>query len=468
METNETTIDIKQSFLEIWRGLIGGRSAQNTALARFETSVDTLLQSHGSAVLGRVHFVNLEELIVRRGEGKKSRLMKAENAILSVIGKNLKEGETFVRPEVGVLWFLFPDLNRAAGELKCAAIADQIARALTADDPIYAALKSEKTVQPIDQKTWSARKIASPASAAAKRDETERKDRAKKDSSDRPDSKTGYSTPAKSLKPARSFRRESPPPVSTLYADRLPRGIAVGYQAVWNVRSRLITSYAAVPRRDYSEGTTVTGKWILGTDTGFAPVAALDSFVQRKSVAGLRALIEASQQTLLVMPVHFSTVDNQSLFLPYWRELAELSPDERKHVVIEVLQVSDALPAFRAKDVMARLRPLARSVLVRLSPDSMRIKSWAESGAHAVSFAATEDRIPEKALMEKMNDFTARAEEAGIHACVHDVATPSLATAAVAAGFRYVGGPAILPEIDMPQTIEPFECERIFSQIILK
>lgn len=469
MGTNEATIDIKQSFLEIWRGLIGARSAQGAALARFETSVDDLLQSHGSVVLGRVHFLNLEELIVRRGEGKKSRLMKAENAILAVIGKNLKEGETFVRPEVGVLWFLFPDLNRAAGELKCAAIADQIARALTEDDPIYAELKSEKTVEPIDRKAWVARKTASPESnAAVNRGEPKQNGRHKENPSGRQAPGTERPMPARPRGLMRNLRRESPPPISTLYADRLPKGIAVGYQAVWNVRNRMITSYAAVPRRDYPEGTTVTGKWILGTDTGFAPVAALDSFVQRESVAGLRALIESGRQTLLVLPVHFSTVDNQSLFLPYWRELAELSPDERKHVVVEILQVSDALPAFRTKDVMARLRPLARSVLVQLSPDSTRIRSWAESGAHAVGFAVTEEKGPEKILMEKMNAFVARAEEAGIHAYAHDVTTSSLAMAAVAAGFRYVGGPAILPEMNSPQMIEPFECERIFSRIVSK
>lgn len=475
MGTNEATIDIKQSLLEIWRGLFGERFAQGAALARFETSVDDLLQSHGSVVLGRVHFLNLEELIVRRGEGKKSRLMKAENAILSVIGKNLKDGETFVRPEVGVLWFLFPGLNRAAGELKCAAIADQIARALTEDDPIYAELKSEKTVEPIDRKTWIARKTASPGSnAAVNRGEPRQNERPKGDSSARPAPGTAPGTAQEMERPTparprgilRNLRSESRPPISTLYADRLPKGIAIGYQAVWNVRNRLITSYVAVPRRDYPEGTTVTGKWILGTDIGFAPVAALDSFVQKESLAGLRALMQSGRQTLLVLPIHFSTIDNQSLFVSYWRELADLALDERKHVVVEVLQVSDALPAFRAKDVMARIRPLARSVLVRLSPDSTRIKSWAESGAHAVGFAAAEERSSEKILMEKMNAFVARAEEAGVHAYAHDMATPSLATAAVAAGFRYVGGPAILPETDAPQTIEPFECERIFSRIV--
>ena len=469
MGTNNAPNGIKLSLVETLRGLFGRdrTDSQGGGLARFETTVENLLQSHGSAILGRVHFLNLEELIVRRGEGRRTRLMKAENVILSVIGKNLQEGETYVRPEVGAIWFLFPDLTREASDLKCAAIADQIARALSEDDPIFSDLKSKRIVEPIDRKTWSARKSASPASRApALRVGSERKGREKETPPSRPDPKTGSSMPTSRQRIARNLQRESSSPAAALYADRLPEGISVGYQAIWNVRSKMITSYAAVPRRRYPDGTTVTGRSILGADTGFAPVAALDSLVQRESVGGLRELMRSGQQTLLVLPIHFSTVDNQSLFVPYWQELAGLTPDERKHVVIEVLHVSDALPAFRAKDIISRLRPLARCVLVQISPDSTRIRSWVEAGAHAVGFAVTEERYSEKVLMDKMNAFVARAEEAGIHAFAHDVTTPSLATAAVAAGFRYVGGPAILPETNSPQTIEPFECERIFSQIV--
>ncbi len=448
METNRASNGIKVSLVEKLRGLFAQDRTvpQGGGLARFETTVENLIQSHGSAILGRVHFLNLEELIVRRGEGKKTRLKKVENVILSVIGENLKEGETYVRPEVGVIWFLFPSLTREAGDLKCAAIADQIARALTKEDPVFSDLKSERTAQQIDRRTWAARK--------------------KERVSDSRPAATGRQVPINPRPSARNIRSASAPSFPDMYADTLLKSISVGYQAIWNVRSKMITSYAAVPRRHYPDGTTATGKWIMGTDTGFAPVAALDLFVQRKLIAALRVLIKSGQQAILVLPVHFSTVDNQSLFMSYWQELSGLSPDERKHVVIEVRHASDALPAFRAKDIIARLRPLARCILVQISPDSTRIGSWAEAGAHAVGLAATEEKLSEKALMEQMDNFVARAEEASIHTCTHDLTTPSLATAAVAAGFRYIGGPAILPEADAPHMIESFECERIFSHVI--
>ncbi len=448
MGTNRDPNDIKPSLLGTLFTLFGHEKTVSSdgRLARFESTVENLVQSHGSAILGRLHFLNLEELIVRRGEGKKTRLKKAENLILSIIGQNLKEGETYVRPEVEVIWFLFPSLTREAGDLKCAAIADQIARALTEDDPIFSDLKSERTVQQIDRQTWIARK--------------------KEKSSGSQPAATGRPAMARPQRSARIPRRESSSTFSDMYTDSLLASISVGYQAIWNVRSKLITSYAAVPRRRYSDGATVTGKWIMGTDTGFAPVAALDSLVQRKSVAELRGLMKTGRQTILVLPVHFSTVDNQSLFMPYSQELAGLSPDERKHVVFEVLHAPDALPGFRAKDIMARLHPLARAVLVQVSPDSTRIRFWAEDGAHAVGFATEEERLPEKILMEKMNAFVARAEEAGIHACAHGVTTPSLAMAAVAAGFRYVGGAAILPESAALKPIEPFECRNIFTRAI--
>ena len=158
MTENDPAPEAKKGLIDALRSLLGGDRPEerNAALARFETTAKKLLQSHGKAVLGRLQFLNLEELIIRRGPGQKTRLKKAENIFLSVIGKNLKEGETYVRPDVKSVFFLFPDLTREAGELKCAAIADQIARALVEEDPVFAELKSERSVQNIDRQTWGA------------------------------------------------------------------------------------------------------------------------------------------------------------------------------------------------------------------------------------------------------------------------------------------------------------------------
>ena len=65
-----------------------------------------------------------------------------------------------------------------------------------------------------------------------------------------------------------------------------------------------------------------------------------------------------------------------------------------------------------------------------------------------------------------MDTLAASAEKVGVHAYVHDLATISLATAAVASGLRYVGGEAIFPESEVPNPIEPFECQNIFARVI--
>lgn len=460
MTKHDPAPGVKKGLLDALRSLLGGKpsDSRNAALARFETTAENLLQSRGKAVLGRLHFLNLEELIIRRGEGQKTRLKKVENIFLSVIGKNLKEGETYVRPEVSAVFFLFPSLTREAGDLKSAAIADQIARALVEADPVFADLKSERTVQDIDRKTWSASRSARRASAGLSGDT-----KGTANPATPAPVKTG--TP-ESLNPRRSagaLRRNVPPPAAP--ADRRPEGIQVTYQAIWNVRSKLITSYAAVSQRHHPDGPIVTGKGILGSDTSVALIAALDSLVRRETVPRLCELMHAREQTLLVLPVHFTTVDSQALFLPYRQELAALTPDERKHIVLEILGAPDMLPAFRIKDIVSRLRPFARSILARLPPDATGVRHWAEGGVHGIGFAATEEKLAEKLLMEKMNTFVARAEETGVHTYVHDLATTSLATAAVAAGFRYVGGAAILPESAAPKAIEPFECQNIFARV---
>ncbi|OHC83902.1 MAG: hypothetical protein A3G73_06805 [Rhodospirillales bacterium RIFCSPLOWO2_12_FULL_67_15] len=463
MTENDPAPGVKKGLIEALQSLLGGGSpvTRETALASFETTAEKFLQTHGKAVLGRLQFLNLEELVIRRGEGQKTRLKKVENVFLSVIGENLKEGETYVRPDVNSVFFLFPSLTREASELKCAAIADQIARALVEEDPVFADLKSERSAQNVDRKTWHALRPARRATAGPPGDAK----RAKSTATPAP-VKTGPLEPPQPRKSGGAFRRDVPPSPPAAYVDRRLEGIQVAYQAIWNVRSKMITSYAAVPQRRHPDGPIMTGKRILGADAGFALTAALDSLVQRESVARLHELMGARQQTLLVLPVHFMTVDSQTFFQPYRQELTALTPDERKHIVLEILYAPDMLPAFRIKDITSRLRPFARCVLVRLPPDSTHFRHWAEGSAHGIGFATTEESFSEKLLMEKMNTFIALAEKSGMHSYVHDLATTSLATAAVAAGFRYVGGAAILAESAAPKPIEPFECQNIFARVI--
>jgi hypothetical protein len=438
------------------RSLLGGESAASpgSAMARFETTVGKLVQTHGKAVLGRLHFLNLEELITRRGPGQKTRLKKAENVFLAVIGKNLKEGETYVRPNVSSVFFLFPSLTRAAGELKCAAIADQIARALVEEDPVFTDLKSESSAQTVGAKTWSGPRAARRPSVILSGDAKGVK---------------GPAAPPEHSQPRTAgggARRDILPSPSAESADRRLEGVQAVYQAIWNVRSKMITSYAAFPLRRHPDGTVRAGKSILGADAGFALMAALDSFMLRKSVNWLHGLMNVRQQTLLVLPVHFTTVDNQTLLRSYRQDLAALSQDERKYVVLEILGAPDTLPAFRVKEVIARLRPSVRCVLVRLPTDTVSIRHWAEGGALGVGVSAGDEKLSEKQLMERMDAFVAQAEKASVHAYVHDLATASLVTAAVAAGFRYVGGAAILPESEVPNPIEAFECQNIFARVI--
>lgn len=454
---------VKTSLFEAWRRLLGGEQVamRSAASTSFETTVEKILQTYGKAILGRLHYLNLEELIVRRGGGQKTRLKKVENIFLSVIGRNLKEGETYVRPDVSTVFFLFPGLTRKAGELKCAVIADQIARALVEEDPVFADLKSERTIQDIDQRKWNAlrgapRALASLPGNARKARGSAAPTSMKAENPKQPSFK----------KPGAALQRDVPLSPSAVYADRQLEGIRVAYQAIWNVRSKMITSYAAIPHRRHSDGTTAKGKWVIGSDAGFAMIAALDLFVLRESVAWLHGLINVRQQTLLVLPVHFTTIESQPLFLPYRRELTALSQDERKYIVIEILGVPDRLPAFRIKELVARLRPLARCILVQLPPDSVHIGHWAEGGILGVGFTIGDGKVSEKLLMEKMDTLVASAEKAGVHAYIHDLATMSLATAAVASGFRYVGGEAILPESEVPNPIEPFECQSIFARVI--
>lgn len=461
---------IKEKLLSLFSGLTSSQGGKERKKSKFETTLEQLLNEHDEVVIGRLQMVNLQELIIRRKNAAEL-LEKSKKAIETVIEENLKRGESFVRQDIATYGFLFPGVPTTAAELRCAVIADQISRVLNDADEAFAELEFEKTTQKVNRRMLERRPAVSLQSRDAvvanyldirrHRDEERKRHLANR----------VFEQMALRKAPAAAGKREAPETNSRQDPDdsappQLAERLRIVYRPLWNVKTKLLTAYRAQPAIESEDGEfdmVMEESSAAGTN---ATLAALDRLVQRDALANLHYLIDAGHKVLLVLPVHFSTLDDAQSAAPFVRALMSLGEEQRRLVVLELTSTPREAPGFRIRAAVAKIRRATRSVMVRIPADSKTLSPWAAARVHAVGFDQMEETLEERLLMRTMETFVEQAEEAKLNAFVYGLTTLSMVTAAVYAGFHYIEGEAVRPPALAPSYVTPFESEDLFATLL--
>lgn len=446
----------------------GGDDAAATD-SRFEITINDLPRKFNASVISRMQILNLNSLIVRRDVDRQKMIKKAEVIALGVIEDNFQDKDAFIHNDVGVYGFLFPGMSKKSAELKCKVIADQIARLINDADSQIFNLEFEASTQKrrsgkfadvvaSQKKMESARGGASPDPRKLRELENKRV-------------QANLAVQRMTAQP-RNDGQGSEAEMATWWADDntarpgekgLPEGMTTIFRVIWNVRSKMLTAYSALPVLKSPDGHVESIVRVGGESEMYAAAAACDRLVQEEALQKLHLLLDAGHKVLLVLPVHFSTVDHFDYYMPYQQCIRKLDEKQRLLVVQELVGTPPDLNSYRIRETVTRLRKAARSVMARVSPAASSLRAWREAGVHAVGFEFTEGQASERALLKRLDRFAERAEEAGLKKFVYGLATRSAASAAVAAGYDYIEGTVVRAPVDSPAYVEPFESLDLFA-----
>ncbi|MGH6661389.1 MAG: hypothetical protein ACREB6_07605 [Rhodospirillales bacterium] len=446
----------------------GGDDAPATD-SRFEITISDLSRKFNAVAISRMQILNLNSLIVRRDVDKNEMIKKAEVIALGVIEDNFQNKDAFIHNDVGVYGFLFPGMSKKSAELKCKVIADQIARLINDADPQFLNLEFEAKTQKrrsgkfadvvaSQKKKVSARGGASPDPQKLRDLENQK-------------AQANLAIQRMTAQP-RNGAQGSEAEMATWWVDdvaarpgekSLPDGMTTIFRAIWNVRSKMLTAYSALPVVKSPDGQVESIVRVGGESAMYAAAAACDRFVQEEALRKLHLLLDAGHKVLLVLPVHFSTVDHFDYYMPYQQRIRKLDEKQRLLVVQELVGTPPDLNSYRIRETVTRLRQAARSVMARVSPAASGLRAWREAGVHAVGFEFAEGQASERALLKRLDHFAERADEAGLKKFVYGLATRSAASAAVAAGFDYIEGTIVRGPVESPAYVEPFESLDLFA-----
>ncbi len=121
--------------------------------------------------------------------------------------------------------------------------------------------------------------------------------------------------------------------------------------------------------------------------------------------------------------------------------------------------------APRISDAVAGLKPVARAIIAEVPLQWEHFDLFAASGLYAVGCDLSGAVGDEASILRALNVFAKRPNDLGLSTFVLGLPTPSLATGAIGAGFRYVGGEAIHPPVNDPQDIVAYRALDLFSKL---
>ncbi len=397
--------------------------------------------------------LDLRDLLIDY-EQREAFVKKADREVHDLIAAELRPGDIFRTVSPGVYHMVFPRASAEAAAMRNAAIEEKIAHYIRDVKPAAynAAAFHERSA--LAQKIAATRRAAKSSSA-----------------------KIATSTPDKPSLPQLHAARAiehimdpanypgGQPEILLSENDRhVISTLKMRFHPMWHVANKLITGYRCM--------FTLRGHQVTVRDAGRLLREAVDEVVYAKidmamcenAIHGLQSLLQHGQKALMIIPVHYSTLEQARFLAPFVDTIAKAPDDAKKLMVFEILGVPTGLSRFKLHEPLSHLRTRCRGIVVRTGADFSNFEMYRELGVHAVGLDAHEYRSwKEQKLITFLEQFGTLAQRYRLHSFVHSVPTNSITVAAVASGFTYVDGPAIAADIDSPERIHTFAVESLYA-----
>jgi hypothetical protein len=375
-----------------------------------------------------LHTIKIEDLIVHRYAEHEALFKKADKIARKIIEGELREGEGMRALAPGTYQIFFPKLTPDAGGLRCSVIAEQVAREVRNLNPTSMALERDKDnpAQPARPNRGTHRSVGSRGrqnplidddTAAAHREAATRAVAAMTVSGGEEISITDHEREALSA-------------------------LKMVFHPVWYTKNNLITGYYCDITLDGHSVTPQQVAKMLESSNVEIATAKLDATIYKQAAEAIDYLLNENLKALLIVPVHFSTIDRLRFMGPFLEGAGQLPQETKELLVFEMKGLPSELSRFRLREPVSYLRSRARALLARTGFEAADLNLFKELGFHGISVAVNEYDWREDRLLKGLERFVEGAETHKLQSFVHSIKSKSL---------------------DHPQRIRPYEIDMLFE-----
>jgi hypothetical protein len=364
---------------------------------------------------GSFHLVGLTEIRERLGDGWERVREKVHDQTRRIIARHIAPQDVFFPGGVDDYVLVFATLSKAAAELVCAKITQELEQTLLGDTETHDIL-----VRTVVSETDGSLRLENAnlsdllASAAAEL--------------------AGRKTPGAS---AISGHDLAAPPV---IADA-----TILYRPVWDVQREVLSTYFS--RRSLGVSSVTATR--RGTPEA---LARLDLETLRAGVALLSDLHRKNFRLRLSLPVGFDAFASGPRLRSYVELCRSIPENLRVLIAFELVDLPLGVLHGRLAELTAALRPYCGLALATVDWWRADLSQFANTGIRLVN-AVVAPGSGEKGVLADMDRFARAAGKAGLQSAVENVGTSSLALAAKGAGIDFISGDRIAPCLEIPNHI---------------
>ncbi len=179
-------------------------------------------------------------------------------------------------------------------------------------------------------------------------------------------------------------------------------------------------------------------------DTKAIPEDSLDLAGLSRAQADVDAAVQANGPHLVLVTLHWNTLDRLKTRSRYLERASQLSEQGRRYLVIAIRDVPEDLMSARIEERLREIRRFCRSIscLVDLKRRDFEQLRGLEFLAIGAEIAPNE--MSEQEIIASMNGFLDAQAPLGTKSFVDGLRSKSLVIAALTAGFDYLSGSAIV------------------------
>ncbi len=223
------------------------------------------------------------------------------------------------------------------------------------------------------------------------------------------------------------------------------------FAPVWSVKKELALLHHC--RANTQRSSQISALWqeLVDPEEAASIVAEIDYLVFAKSLETLHRLRRHSRAALLLIPVDLRTVLSGATRREYIRLLGALPSSYRKYIMLEVCRVGADVRTSEIYDVIKKLEPHIKGVVVQLPLDDKRVTEIAASGVWGLSTSLADVDVLDRSSADPLQRFATADGVDGVKTIACGANSIGLTAAALNAGFAFVEGSAIGPAAKEPR-----------------
>ena len=403
---------------------------------QFEARLSGILSNQSAVSAGSVELINLENIRQRLGKKWGKYREMAHRVVNDAIERRLTQHDVFTQYDELSYVIIFTGLEKRQAQLKIALIAKEIAMRLLGNDE-HTELVNVKSLSMKADGTAGFNEIPSVDMMVTKFREL----------------------------PADHFRDEDEEARENDQSSKLSE-LQFIFLPMWIVKRNVISTFSCLAVRELPGGELVAGYSALDADADADQIWKLDLLTVGKVQNEFQRLFKNKITAILSIPVHFETLANRKRQEKFVSQCKALPDQLHERVIFEVVDLPSGVPDSRLAQLIGPLKPISRSVLVRLALNSRNFAGYHAAGVHAVGFDLSTESGSEREIIGEMEKFVEVANKYSLKTYVHGIRSLSLNTAAISCGFDYLDGHSLASATDQVSGVYRLNLHDLYSPLV--